>query len=193
MFGAITLDTGGDTGTILIIAAIVGASASLVAELLVARGKAADTGVFERPRSLNARFYDLGSWASIPLGVLAACLAGLMLTPVEKSVEAGKTTESMALDNLIVVAAIAGLASASFLTVLADRFVAAMKVKGLDVALSDAITALKDLAEDPGAGASGATGGGALPAGPATVAARARAAGQAAEARRNELMGQASG
>jgi hypothetical protein len=185
MVGAITLDTGGDTIKILVIAAVVGAFASLIAELLVARGKAADTGVFEKSRIINARFYDLGSWASIPVGILAACIAGLMLTPVKEVVEGSKTTQTMELDNLIVVAAIAGLASASFLKVLADRFVAALKAKGLDVALQGSIAALKDLEQNPSLPAAG--GGGVSD--PGSVAGRAHLAAKAAEDRRTELMG----
>ena len=149
MFAALTLDTGGDTVKVILIAAVVGAVASLISELLLARGKAANTGAFELPGKLGTRLYDLGSIAAIPLGVLAAVIVGLALTPVEETTKEGVTTETMELGNLIVASAIAGLSAHGFLKVLQDRFVAAMKSKGLEEALRNAITGLKDLEANP--------------------------------------------
>jgi hypothetical protein len=146
VIAAITLDTGGDTVPILLWSILAGASASAISELLLARGKTAQTGAFELPGKTGKRLYDLGSFAAIPIGALAGAIAGLALTPVQEVTADNVTTRTMELDKLLVVALVAGLASSAFLRVLSDRFVAAMKTQGLDVALRDAISALKDVA-----------------------------------------------
>jgi hypothetical protein len=177
MSAAITIDTGGDWFDALWISALVGALAASVAELLLSRGKAGDTGAFELPHRVDARWVDLGSFAAIPIGILAAVIAAFALTPVQEVVTAGATTRTMELDKLIVVAAIAGLASSSFLTLVQERFVAVARNQRLNAALSGALRSFDELA----ATAAGADAGLESMAGP-PVAERALQAKAAAEA-----------
>jgi hypothetical protein len=154
---AITIDTGGDWLQALWIAALVGALASLVAELLLSRGAAGDTGAIELPHKVERRWVDLGSLAAIPTGILAAVIGAFALTPVQEVVEAGVTTRNVEIDKLIVVAGVAGLASSSFLTLVQERFVAVAKNQRLDAALKSALQSFDEIAKHaPAAGAAGA-------------------------------------
>jgi len=151
---AITLDTGGDVGHLLLIAAIVGTVASVTAELLIARGKGGDTGALELPRVVSAgrkRWWDAGSLAAIPTGIVAACIAGLLLTPVQEVTSAGVTSRTMELDKLVGIAALAGLSSAAFLALVQERFISLNKGKALDAALKSAQASLVEIEKSAGA------------------------------------------
>ncbi len=153
MLAVTTLETSGDWAQILWISAAVGAFASLVAELLIARGSAGDTGGFESPSRRGAgkrRWYDLGSFASIPIGILAACFAGITLTPVQEVVRNNVTTKTIELEQLLPVVIVAGLASSAFLRLLQERFIAVAKNKTLDAALKGAVQSFEDIADKPG-------------------------------------------
>jgi hypothetical protein len=147
MVGAITIDTGGDWFQALWISAVTGALASLVAELLLSRGKAGDTGAIELPHTVEGGYVDLGSIAAIPVGVLAAVIGAFALTPVQEVVNDGVVTRTVELDKLIVVAAVAGLASSSFLKLLQERFIAVAKNQRLDAALKSALQSFDQIAE----------------------------------------------
>jgi hypothetical protein len=154
VLGAVTLDTGGDTGKILIYAAIAGAITSLVGELLVSRGRGHDHGGFEIPRWRDThRWYDLGSAAAIPIGVVAACLAALLLVPIKEVVAASVTTRTVELDKLLGVAGVAGLSSAAFLRVVQERFIAAAKTQELRGVVTTAAKSLPPTGQPAGSAA----------------------------------------
>lgn len=162
-----TLDTSGDAVTILIWAAAVGAVASIVAELLIPRGAAGDTGALEwpgwrqdAPTAGGRKWYDLGSWAAIPLGIVAAAIAGLLLTPTQEVIANGQTTRTMELEKLLGIALVAGLSSSAFLSLVQERFIAVAKQQQLDAALKGAIASFDEIAKDdpaPPAPAAGTT------------------------------------
>ncbi len=146
------LNTTGDWKPILIVSALVGALAGLVSELIVARGTAGDTGGFEWPAERGSgrrKWYDLGSFAAIPVGMLAAVIAGLALTPTQEVVKNKVTSEEMKLEDLLVVAAIAGLSGSAFLRLLQERFIAVAKNQTLDSALKGALRSFDELAKKP--------------------------------------------
>jgi len=132
MLAAVTLDTGGDVGKIVVWAAIAGLVGAVVGELITARGRSADWGGWETPRWRDSkRWYDLGSIAAIPIGIVAGVLAGLLLVPHKEVVANGATTSSVELETLLGVTLLAGLAGTSFLRVLQERFVAVARTQQL--------------------------------------------------------------
>lgn len=129
---ATTLLDSGDLLEVLLYAALAGVLGAVVGEIITARGGSGDWGGFERPRWRDSkRWYDLGSFASLPVGVVAGCIAALTLAQETEVVENGVTTTTTAMESVLVTALIAGLAGAAFLRVLQDRFVALAKTQEL--------------------------------------------------------------
>lgn len=129
---AVTLTDSGDLGSVLVYAAIAGLFGAIVGELITARGRSGDWGGLETPRWRDSKaWYDLGSLASIPIGVAAGCIAVLTLAPEAEVVTDGATTKSIDVQSVITTGLIAGLAGAAFLRVLQDRFVALAKTQEL--------------------------------------------------------------
>lgn len=132
MLAVLKLGEKGDLSEVLIWAAVAGLIGSIVGELITTRGRSGDWGGFDPPRWRDSkRWYDLGSIASIPLGIVAGILAVLVLAPEHDVVENGVTTTTLEWDALLGTAAVGGLAGATFLRVLQDRFVAVAKVHEL--------------------------------------------------------------
>lgn len=158
MYATIAIDTSGDWLKELWLAALIGAVASLVAELLLTRGSAGDTGAIELPHGVDGgHWFDLGSLAAIPTGVLAAVIAAFALTPVQEVVKNGVTTRTLEVDKLVVVAAVAGLASSSFLTLVQQRFIAVAQNQRLDAALGAALRSFDQIADSAKDTAAGGT------------------------------------
>ncbi|HEY7453604.1 MAG TPA: hypothetical protein VH683_03490 [Thermoleophilaceae bacterium] len=163
---AVTLTDSGDLKEVLIYAAVAGLFGAIVGELVTTRGRSGDWGGFERPRWKDARrWYDLGSIAAIPIGVLAGCIAALTLAPETQAVENGVVTKTIETEAVLATALIAGLAGAAFLRVLQDRFIAIAKTQELrgvvqataetlaqsgasQVAPADAVDKVKDATSD---------------------------------------------
>lgn len=135
-------NTHGDALKIVLIAALVGALASLVAELLIARGKSKQTGIIELPGPRGPRFWDLGSLAAIPVGILAAVIAAFLFAPGQEMTVRGDIVRKVEEGRLILTAAIAGLSSAGFLALVQERFLAVAKNERLDAALNAAVQGL---------------------------------------------------
>jgi hypothetical protein len=146
MFASIVIDTSGDVGKELWISAAAGILPALVAELLLARGAGAETGALELPHKIGRRYVDLGSLAAIPIGVVAAVIAGYLRTPVQEVTKGTVVTRTMDLDKLIAVAAVAGLTSTSFLRLVQDRFIAVAQNQRLDASLKSALGSLDTIA-----------------------------------------------
>lgn len=168
---AVTLADSGDLERVLLYAAIAGLIGAFVGELVTTRGRSGDWGGLERPRWRDTkRWYDLGSFASIPIGVVAGCIAALTLAPETQVVTNGVTTETMETEAVLATGLIAGLAGAAFLRVLQDRFVALAKTQELRgvvqaaaetlagdatpaVAVPDAVNKVKNADDDAAAAA----------------------------------------
>jgi hypothetical protein len=139
------VQTGGDALKVLWIAAATGAATSLVSELVIARGVRKETGMVELPGRRGPRFWDLGSFASIPVGVVAAVVAAFLFAPGEQTMQGAQLVRKLELDRLLLVAAVAGLSSAGFLALVQERFLAAAKNQRLDTALTGALGGLDDI------------------------------------------------
>jgi hypothetical protein len=185
MFADIVLDTSGDAWKVAGLAAVTGAVAAFVADLLLRR--AGNTGTVELPRKLRKPYVDLGFFGSLLIGALAGVIAGLALTPADETTVRGVTHRTFDLDKLLVVAGVAGLASSGFLTALQSRFNEAMKKEGLNALLKDAIAGLEKVGEQADQGAAG----GGRQAGQApqpAVAEQARTLAAATESARSDIL-----
>jgi hypothetical protein len=120
-----TLADDGDLVKILLYAALAGLLGALVGELITTRGRSRDWGGFEWPRWKDSKhWFDLGSFAAIPIGIIAGCIAALTLAPETTTVTNGVAVKTIETEAVLATAVIAGLAGAAFLRVLQDRFVA---------------------------------------------------------------------
>ncbi len=139
------LDTGGDALKIVWIAALVGAFAGVTSELLIARGKTKDVGQLEIPGAREKGFWDLGSFAGIPVGILAAVIAAFLFAPGEERTVGATTVRDVDLGELILVAALAGLGSSAFLALVRERFLAMAGNARLNSTLDSAIAGLEQI------------------------------------------------
>lgn len=145
MLIAVKLADSGDLGQVVLYAAIAGLVGAFVGEVITARGRSRDWGGLEPPRWKDSkRWYDLGSFASIPIGTVSGCLAALTLVPETQTVTAGVTTKTIETEAVLATALIAGLAGAAFLRVLQDRFVALAKTHEIRGAVQATAQALAD-------------------------------------------------
>jgi hypothetical protein len=145
-FYEVGLETGLDLLWMLVLAAVVGLLGALLAELLVGRGKAKETGLFELPRR-RGRYVDAGSLVAIPSGAFAAIIAAYLFAPTREVTEGDPPTTTTKYDvlRLIVVAAIGGLSSAAFIASLQEKFTALLTADRLREALGTASTALDQI------------------------------------------------
>ena len=155
------LETARDVVTFLVVAAAIGLLGAIVAELLLSRGKANEGGIFELPRR-RGRYLDLGSFVAIPVGALAAVIAAYFIVPVREVGETGATETRYDLVRLIVVSALAGLASTGFLASVQEKFTALMTADRLRQGLDRVEAGLAEIertASEPhgGAGVEAAT------------------------------------
>lgn len=137
----ITLTTMRSVIAFISVAALCGLIGGVVAELLVARGKRKETGLWERTRR-QGRFFDVGSLASLPIGLVAGVIASYLFSPARQVVTATGTTTQYDLVRLVAVALLAGLSSSTFLAVLQERFTALATADRLKQALISAADAL---------------------------------------------------
>jgi uncharacterized membrane protein len=143
MLATVVLDTSGDVKDVLLWAAAAGLVGAIVGELITTRGRSGDWGGLEPPRWRDSkRWYDLGSIAAIPIGILAGILAGLLIAPEKDVLVRGVTRTSMELEALLGTALLAGLAGTAFLRVLQERFVAVARTQRLRGSMAAAVSAL---------------------------------------------------
>ena len=138
------LDASGDVLEIALIAAATGAFASFVAELIITRGETRETGLLEHPKS-GSRFIDLGSWASVPVGILAGVVAAFLFAPGEERIVDDEVVRDVELGELLLVSALAGLAGTGFLAAMQERFLATLKTKQAEAKVQDAVKGLLNI------------------------------------------------
>lgn len=114
----------------------------LAAELLKTRkiGGRSETGVLEGSKKLTSRFYDLGTPASLVVGVVAAILAVALLQPIDEVLPPGaepgtEPTSEYDLLRLIAIAIVGGFAAPKFLTLAQERFLALVTTERFETAL----------------------------------------------------------
>ena len=133
----IDLDT---TMTKIVLGLIVvgaGAVGGVAAELLKTRKISAtdEEGGWEMPKRVATRYYDLGGWASVLLGIVAAAVAmGLfdLVKEVQRAVPAAPTDQSPTtitieqydLWRVVAVALVAGFSAPKFLATAQERLIA---------------------------------------------------------------------
>lgn len=143
----LVLDTSGDWLEVLLIAVPCGAFAGFVSELLLPRMKAGETGAVERIGGRGTRFYDLGSWAAVLVGALAGPVAAYLLAPGPEVVIKGQSTQTAQVGDVVVIAALAGLAGSRFLGAIQERFLAFADKTRVDAALKG-LRDVKETAEN---------------------------------------------
>jgi hypothetical protein len=134
--GMVTIDTVGDTIRMLAAIAVLGLVGGFVGELIANRS--GRTGAVERPRRTGRVLFDLGSWAALPVGAVAALVAALFFSPVVAG-EGG--TSKYDLVRLTGGALLAGVAGPALLGLARDRFLAALSQERADAALTAALKA----------------------------------------------------
>jgi hypothetical protein len=126
MLAALVLENpDNDILAIVGIAAVAGLVGGIIGELIALRGRSKDWGGFEVPHRGGKHWYDVGSFASLPVGAVAGILAALLLAPSTDHVANGKTTSTIASGTLIATALLGGLGGAAFLRGLETRFMSA--------------------------------------------------------------------
>jgi hypothetical protein len=149
----IALKSGSDVWHFVLIAAVCGFIGALAAELILSRGKARETGVFELPKR-RGRYLDVGSLATMVLGPVAAVIASYFFSPVRDVVENNVTTTKYDVIRLIGISLAAGLASSGFLASMQEKFTASLTNERMKTALEQAATAMQEMqntVRDPGA------------------------------------------
>jgi hypothetical protein len=114
------------------LAAVLGAIGGVAYELLLARR--GQTGMIERPHpAQKARYYDLGVFANVIVGAIAALAALWVFPPEVKTTitDAGKTVSTTEYDIIKVVglSLIIGSAGSSFLSAMQARALALVKTQ----------------------------------------------------------------
>lgn len=138
----VDLESTSDVVWFLAIAAGVALIGALVAELMAARGKSKETGMFELPRR-RGRYFDVGSLTAIPAGALTGVIAVFLFSPTREIVEGTTSTTKYDLVRLIALSAIAGLSATAFIASLQEKFTALLTAERLTKALEAASTALR--------------------------------------------------
>lgn len=105
------------------VAVLAGSLGGLVAELLL-RGAA---GQLERTRKLEG-FYDLGFWANVIVGAVAAVAALAFLDPVSIQTE-GVSQEGYSVRTLVGISLIVGSAGGASIAALQERVLSALKLQ----------------------------------------------------------------
>jgi H+/Cl- antiporter ClcA len=158
-FYMVELESLRDLVWFLVLASASGVIGAFVAELMIGRGKKKETGMFELPRR-TGRFWDLGSFVSVPFGVVAAVLAGFFFSPLEEieptTMGAEATTEYDVV-KLIAIGLLAGLASASFLKTARERFLSLLTTERVTQALELAHVGISELRDGAQRDAAGGT------------------------------------
>jgi hypothetical protein len=142
------LNTTADTIVMVLIVAAAGVVGGLVGELLIFRGARKESGAFEIPGKRGTRFFDLGSLAALPIGIVAALIALVLFSPIEEVIEEGATVREYDLIRVIGLGLVAGLAGPAFLLVVQERFTALVTTERMEAALD---MAKKALEKAPGA------------------------------------------
>jgi hypothetical protein len=146
------LDTLRDFIELVVIAAVLGAVAGVVGELIIGRGKSKESGRFELPQR-TARWLDLGSFSAIPVGALAAVLTSLVAVPTHEVTVDEVSTIDYDLARLVVLALAAGLAGGAVLAKFQEGLTAVLTAERLKTALGVADQALAVIQNQSSAGA----------------------------------------
>jgi hypothetical protein len=145
----LSLVDGGDYIRLFVLTAVLGGVGGLAFDLLQVRGK--DTGAIEKPTRLSVRYQDLGVFASIIIGAIAASAALWVFPPTERIL--GTTTvKEYGYDQLVPLALIVGSAGSSFLTAFQAKALARAKEQEAAETTRIANAALDEIASvEPGA------------------------------------------
>lgn len=138
------LDDLRDFVELVAIAVVLGAIAGLVGELIIGRGKGQELGRFELPKR-TARWLDFGSFASIPVGALAAVLTTLVALPTHEVVVNDVSTTDYDLVRVVILALAAGLSGGAVLAKFQEGLTAALTAERLKKALGLADVALETI------------------------------------------------
>src|SRR5215213_1367116 len=119
---------------LFVVAGLLGATGGLAYELMQSR--LGDTGMVERP-TRKPGYLDLGFWASLLIGAIAA-VAALWVFPPEANTtveQGGRTTTTTEYDliKLVGLSLIIGSAGSSFLTALQARALARVKAQEAEI------------------------------------------------------------
>lgn len=90
----VEIDTVVDTIAMLVAIAVLGLVGGFVGKLVADRS--GSTGAVERPRRTGRAVFDLGSWAALPVGAVAALVAALFFSPVVTGEDGTSGTTSSA-------------------------------------------------------------------------------------------------
>lgn len=114
----VTVSTAHQTIVMIVAAAMLGAFGGVVGELLLTRGDARDEGAWERPRRLAPKYFDLGTFAGALVGMANGVLAVFLFSPVR---ETAQGVRQYAVERLVGIALVAGVAGPAFLRNAARR------------------------------------------------------------------------
>jgi hypothetical protein len=149
------LNGGIDYAVLFAIAAALGAIGGLGYELMQTRGRG-QTGLIERPHRSSKRLFDLGAWASVVIGAIAAA-AALWVFPPEITIigtgAAARTVRQYDLIRVVGLSLIIGSAGSSFLSALQARALAQVKAQEAQTTRQLAAGQLTDIKADIAAGA----------------------------------------
>jgi hypothetical protein len=142
----VTLDTAFDYAWMFLVAATLGAIGGLAYELLLVRR--GDTGSLELPRRKgDNRFYDLGFFASMLLGAVAAVAVSYFFTPEVQVVENSEPVTKWEIAKLVPLSLLVGSAGGAFLSAMQARVLATVNETKLETAKRVASEQLDAIAE----------------------------------------------